>query len=60
MRQIGDLLVWLVMIMALVAVLYLTPRVASYMSDETRPATSIAPGRSLVLMEPSRATEPVQ
>ncbi len=32
MRQIGDALVWLAMILVVAAVVYYTPQVASYMS----------------------------
>jgi hypothetical protein len=32
MRQVGDTLVWLAMIMVVVAVVYFTPRVARYVS----------------------------
>jgi hypothetical protein len=38
MRQLGDLLIWVAMLAALVAVLYFTPQLAQFMSDEQRPA----------------------
>jgi hypothetical protein len=38
MRQLGDLLVWVVMVAILMAVLYATPRITQFMSDESRPS----------------------
>ncbi len=38
MRQLGDLLVWASLMAMLAAVVYLTPRVAQYVSAESRPA----------------------
>jgi hypothetical protein len=39
MRQVGDMLVWLAMILVVAAVVYYTPQVASYMSGrDTYPA----------------------
>jgi hypothetical protein len=43
MRQVGDTLVWLGLILVLAAVLYFTPRVASYVS--TRDAQPERKGR---------------
>jgi hypothetical protein len=43
MRQVGDTLVWLALIVLVAAVLYITPRVASYVS--TREAPPEAKGR---------------
>jgi hypothetical protein len=36
MRQVGDTLVWLALIAVVGAVLYLTPRVASYVSSREK------------------------
>jgi hypothetical protein len=38
MRQLGDLLVWVAMIGAVLAVLYLTPRIQQFISDDARPS----------------------
>jgi len=38
MRQVGDTLVWLALIAVVAAVLYLTPRVASYVSSPGKDA----------------------
>ena len=43
MRQVGDTLVWLAMIGVVAAVVYFTPRLASYVgtaSDHTRSTTA--------------------
>ena len=40
MRQLGDLLVWFVMVGGLVAVVYFTPKFAQYMSRGNRPTQS--------------------
>jgi hypothetical protein len=37
MRQIGDLLVWFVLVAVLAGVVYLTPKVAQYVSAESEP-----------------------
>jgi hypothetical protein len=36
MRQIGDLLVWVSLVLVLALVAYFTPKLAQYMSSETR------------------------
>jgi hypothetical protein len=36
MRQLGDLLVWCVLVTVLAAAVYFTPKFAEYMSDERR------------------------
>jgi hypothetical protein len=36
MRQIGDLLVWVTLILVLALVAYFTPKLAQYMSSESR------------------------
>jgi hypothetical protein len=36
MRQVGDTLVWLALIVVVAAVLYLTPRVASFLSSREK------------------------
>lgn len=38
MRQLGDLLVWAALMTMLAAVVYLTPRVAEYVSGDGQPA----------------------
>jgi hypothetical protein len=38
MRQIGDLLVWFVVVMVLAGVVYFTPKLAQYASAENRHA----------------------
>jgi hypothetical protein len=50
MRQIGDLLVWMAMVAAVLAVLYLAPWFAHYMSEERRPSSgpSSRPGFAFV------------
>lgn len=49
MRQLGDLLVWFVMIAVLVAVLYFTPKFAQYMSSENQPTQLAGSDHSLAL-----------
>jgi len=51
MRQLGDLLVWMAMIVAVVAVLYLTPRLSQFMSGEPRPMSRPAPARGLAFLD---------
>ena len=34
MRQVGDMLVWLALIVVIAAVVYFTPRVANYVASE--------------------------
>jgi hypothetical protein len=48
MRQVGDTLVWLALIVVVAAVLYITPRVANYVS--TREKEAIHMRRSGVLL----------
>ena len=50
MRQLGDLLVWVAMVAAVLAVLYLTPWFANYISEEQRPSSgsSSHPGFAFV------------
>lgn len=38
MRQVGDTLVWLALVAMVAAVVYLTPRVASYVSSSEKDA----------------------
>jgi hypothetical protein len=38
MRQFGDLVVWIALILVLAGVVYFTPKVAQYVSAENRPA----------------------
>jgi hypothetical protein len=47
MRQIGDLLVWFVVVMVLAGVVYFTPKVAQYVSAENRPVPDAALTRGL-------------
>ncbi len=49
MRQLGDLLVWFVMVGVLIAVVYFTPKFAQYMSSENQPTQSAGSDRSLAL-----------
>ena len=49
MRQLGDLLVWFVMVGVLIAVVYFTPKFAQYMSSESQPTQSARSDRSLAL-----------
>ena len=44
MRQVGDTLVWLALIAMVAAVLYVTPRVASYMSSREDGSIGDRPG----------------
>ena len=37
MRQVGDMLVWLAVILVVAGVVYYTPRVANYVTREPRP-----------------------
>jgi len=43
MRQLGDLLVWFVMVGVLIVVVYFTPKFAQYMSSENQPTLSNYP-----------------
>ena len=47
MRQIGDLLVWFVLVAVLAGVVYVTPKVAQFVSDENAPKHAYSSGRSL-------------
>jgi hypothetical protein len=49
MRQLGDLLVWFVMVGVLIVVVYFTPKFAQYMSSENQPTLSAGSDRSLAL-----------
>ena len=52
MRQIGDLLVWFVLVAVLAGVVYVTPKVAQFVSDENAPKRAYSPGRNLALNVP--------
>jgi hypothetical protein len=39
MRQLGDLLVWVTVVMVLLAVAYFTPKLAQYMTADNRLAS---------------------
>ena len=54
MRQVGDTLVWLGLIMVVAAVVYFTPRFASYLSVRDKDALYDARGRVVY-----RSAEPV-
>lgn len=60
MRQVGDTLVWLALIAVVAAVLYITPRVASYVSSREKDA--LRDGRRGVAWRtiPDSADEPVE
>jgi hypothetical protein len=49
MRQIGDLLVWFVLVAVLAGVVYITPKVAQFVSDENGPKQAHSSDRNLVL-----------
>jgi hypothetical protein len=49
MRQIGDLLVWLVLVAVLGGVVYVTPKVARFISDENAPKQAYSSDRNLAL-----------
>jgi hypothetical protein len=53
MRQLLDLLVWFSLVAVLAAVVYLTPRVAQYVSAEDRPARRTPPARGLAFHLPA-------
>lgn len=44
MRQVGDTLVWLALIAMVAAVLYITPRVANYVSSREEGSIANRPG----------------
>jgi hypothetical protein len=52
MRQIGDLAVWVALVMVLAAAVYFTPRFAAYMSGESRESVDHYSSRSLVFNPP--------
>ncbi len=49
MRQIGDLVVWCVLVAVLAGVVYVTPRVAQFISDENGPKQAHSSERNLAL-----------
>jgi hypothetical protein len=49
MRQIGDLLVWFVLVAVLAGVVYVTPKVARFVSDENAPKQAYSLDRNLAL-----------
>ena len=49
MRQIGDLLVWFVLVAVLAGVVYVTPKVARFVSDENGPKHAHSSDRNLAL-----------
>jgi hypothetical protein len=49
MRQIGDLLVWFVLVAVLAGVVYVTPKVAQFVSDENGPKHAFSANRNLAL-----------
>jgi hypothetical protein len=49
MRQIGDLLVWFVLVAVLAGVVYVTPKVARFVSDENGPKQAHSSDRNLAL-----------
>lgn len=49
MRQIGDLLVWFVLVAVLAGVVYVTPKVAQFVSDENGPKQAYSSDRNLAL-----------
>jgi hypothetical protein len=49
MRQIGDLLVWFVLVAVLAGVVYVTPKIAQFVSDEHGPKQSYWSDRNLAL-----------
>jgi hypothetical protein len=48
MRQVGDLLVWFVLVAVLAGVVYVTPKVAQFVSDENGKQAHSS-GRNLAL-----------
>lgn len=60
MRQLGDVLVWAAMITAVIGVLYMTPRVTRYFTDDPG-AVSLGISRDGVVLagyEPDADLEP--
>jgi hypothetical protein len=57
MRQLLDLLVCFSLVAVLAVVVYLTPRVARYVSAENRPAKRTAPARGLAFHLPALLDE---
>jgi hypothetical protein len=49
MRQIGDLLVWFLLVAVLAGVVYVTPKVAQFVSDENGPKHAYSSNRGLAL-----------
>jgi hypothetical protein len=60
MRQVGDTLVWLALIAVVAAVLYLTPRVASYVSSGDKDSLRHGRGGVAWRVAPESAEEPVE
>ena len=49
MRQIGDLLVWFVLVAVLAGVVYVTPKVAQFVSDANGSKQATSSDRNLAL-----------
>jgi len=60
MRQVGDTLVWLALIAVVAAVLYLTPRVASYVSSREKGTFQDGRGGVAWRTAPEPADEPIE
>ena len=60
MRQVGDTLVWLALIAVVAAVLYLTPRVASYVSSRDKDSLHHGRGGVALRVASESAEEPVE
>jgi hypothetical protein len=59
MRQIGDLLVWVVLIIVLAGVVYFSPQLGRYVSGEGKPAYQVDEKHSLALnLTPSSDDSP--
>jgi len=60
MRQVGDTLVWLALIAVVVAVLYFTPHVASYVSSREKGTFQDGGGGGAWRFASEPAEEPVE
>jgi len=49
MRQLGDLLVWFMLVTVLLGVVYFTPKMAQYTSSESRPTRKTELNSSMTL-----------
>lgn len=49
MRQLGDLLVWFMLMTVVFGVVYFTPKIAQYTSSESRPTRKTALDSSMAL-----------